>query len=234
MIKFKNIFAVFAILLSGCAMDTQGVSSEAGELPYTFSQFSDVPVPENAVMNLNRTAIFGRENDWLGKVVFTAPYSVGGVFDFYMDEMPKFGWSEITSVRGPNSVLTYARDSRIALIQLSPSPFQGTSVIFTMSPAPRNNKVVVKKPQSNMVAPAPVQTQKLMEPVRQPVALQPQQNLSNTDGDNVQSMSITDSSLFVSPSAKKALPGSLGLGDASNMNYKSNSNGVGQPPKFNY
>lgn len=218
--KFKNIFVILAMILSACSIDTQSVSNTSGDLPYTFSQFSDIPIPENASMNLDKTAIFGRENDWVGKITFTAPYSVGGVFDFYMSEMPKFGWSEITSVRGPNSVLTYSRDSRVALIQLTPSNFQGTLIVLTMSPAPKNQQRI--KPTNN----APVNV------VRQNVNTYQNNNSMNNTNDGLNTISVKDSNLFVSSDAKKAMAGSLGLGDASNINYTSNSNGVGKPPRF--
>lgn len=224
--KFKILFTVLTVVLAGCALDTQYVGSDAktNDLPYTFSQFSDVPIPENASMNLDKTAIFGRENEWIGKITFSAPYNVGGVFDFYMSEMPKFGWKEITSARGANSVLTYTRDSRVALIQLSPS-FQGTTIILTMSPAPKEKKTVVK------TAFKPVSVE------RSVINSQPKQDFEQTKNPqlvegNVETMPLVQSSLFVSPDAKKAMAGSLGLGDASNVNYKSNSNGVGQPPRF--
>ncbi len=216
--KIQKMFSVLTLILAGCTMDTQFTNNNEvnSELPYTFAQFSDIPIPENASMNLDRTTIFGRETDWVGKVVFSAPYDIGGVFDFYMSEMPNFGWHEITSVRGPNSVLTYNRDTRVVLIQITPSKFQGTNVVLTMSPAPNRKKDKQQEKTKTQISVVKQNTIKTQQP------------MSN----NIATMPVTQSSLFVSPDAQKAMAGSLGLGDASNMYYKSNSNGVGQPPRF--
>ena len=218
--KLKSLFALTLITLSACVSNQNVSSTNMGsDLPYTFSQFSDIPIPEGATMNLDKTSIFGRENDWLGKMTFSAPYNVGGVFDFYMSEMPKFGWNEITSVRGTNSVLTYSRDSRVALIQLEPSVFEGTNITFTMSPEPKKTKNVKFKQDMKKTKTSSMSNFKLT-----------QKEPKNEDG--LDTISVTQSSIFVSPDAQKASAGSLGLGDASNVNYPSSSNGVGKPPRF--
>ena len=230
MTNFKKFLIAVSMLLSACALDTQelGGSSnpDTSDLPYSFSQFSDIPIPEKATMNLDKTAIFGRENDWVGKITFSAPYSVGGVFDFYMSEMPKFGWEEITSVRGANSVLTYNRDTRVALIQLTPARFNGgTEVVLTMSPAPQ------KKHSKKTETFGSKKTFSTRPHTKQVVKENTNTNF-NSQPSNVETLPLTQSSIFVAPQAQKAAAGSLGLGEASNLNYKSSSPGVGQPPKF--
>lgn len=232
--KHKNVFnyllILFTMFVSSCAMDNQlsnsGNSSQ--DLPYSFSNFTDIPIPERAEMSIDKTSIFGRDNNWLGKLVFSAPYSVGGVYDFYMEEMPKFGWSEITSVRGASSVLTFIRGLRVALIQLSPSTFNGTNIIFTVSPAPKAKKKI-EKTNTRFQASKSYQEMKIPSPQNSSNS----QTQNETKKDNMESINPADSSIFISSDAKKSIAGSLGLGDASNLNYKSNSKGVGNPPLIN-
>lgn len=100
--------------------------------PPSFAQFKEIPIPEKATMDLKRTLLFGNE-PLIGRLVFSAPYNQTNVFDFYMLEMPKFGWKEITMIRSQNSVLTFSKDNRIATIQLSSTTGGGTDVLFDIS-----------------------------------------------------------------------------------------------------
>lgn len=134
---------VLAGFLGGCVQQDglNGTNGVVSDMPYNFSQFTDIPVPQKAEMDLERTSIVGREADWMGKIYFYTPYSVSGVFDFYTYEMEKFGWKELTSVRGMQSVLVFVRGTRIALIQIAPAPFTGAEVLFNVGPLPRGKRM---------------------------------------------------------------------------------------------
>ena len=270
MSKFKVLLCLLTTVLVGCSWDSQYFQNEdANELPYTFSQFTDIPIPDGSQMDLDRSMMFGRETDWMGKVTFYTPYSVSGVFDFYMEEMPKFNWRELTSVRGSNSVLTYSYNCRVATIQLiTASGFRtGSTVIISMAPSPAKrcqrdsfNKVDATErneisghqhplpppvPQSQ---PAMMQQAPVVQPQPAPVAQQPQPTLVPTQPSQQPQIGVVENNTqnqvynYQQPYSNnnavntnfqaKSQPGSLGLGDASNMYYKSNSNGVGQPPRF--
>ncbi len=97
-----------------------------------FAQFSELPVPERSTMDLKRTMLFGN-NPLVGRLTYTAPYSQSNMFDFYMQEMPKFGWREVTVIRSANSVLTFSKDKRIATIQLTSTSMNNTDVILDIS-----------------------------------------------------------------------------------------------------
>ena len=146
--KFTKVSTVLSVVLAGflggCVSNGDvgtGSGVTVSDMPYNFSQFTDIPVPQKAEMDLTGTSIVGREADWMGKISFATPYSVGGVFDFYTYEMPKFGWKELTSVRGIQSVLVFVRGARIALVQISPAPFVGSEVLFNVGPLPRGKKM---------------------------------------------------------------------------------------------
>lgn len=97
-----------------------------------FAQFREIPIPENATMNLEKTLLFGND-PLVGRLAFKVPYNQANMFDFYMQEMPKFGWRELTSIRATNSYLTYSKDNRIAMIMLTSTSLNGTEVLFDVS-----------------------------------------------------------------------------------------------------
>lgn len=138
---------ILALGLSACAqtsatlLPTSGNSPSAEAPPPAFAQFSDIPVPDKAVMDLDRTLLLGSENAWIGRLVYDAPFSPSGMFDFFAAEMPKFGWSQITIVRSETSVMTFRQSPRIATIQLDGTGTGGTTVSFTVSPEGSGNPV---------------------------------------------------------------------------------------------
>ena len=103
-----------------------------------FAQFREIPIPENATMSLDKTLLFGND-PLVGRLAFKVPYNQANMFDFYMQEMPKFGWRELTSIRATNSYLTYAKDNRVAMIQLTSTSLNGTEVIFDVSMTKNNS-----------------------------------------------------------------------------------------------
>jgi len=132
---------VCAVALIGCSYErlepsfkSEDTFSTDGSLQSTpnFAQFREIPVPEKATMDLKKTMLFGND-PLIGRLAFSAPYSQSNLFDFYMQEMPKFGWREVTVIRSANSFLTFAKDNRVATIQLSTTAVSGTDVIFDIS-----------------------------------------------------------------------------------------------------
>jgi hypothetical protein len=135
--------ALGALALAGCsgvAGSSQPANGAAASaVPETgsnagFARFTDIPVPPKNSIDLDRTLVFGTEKDWIGRVSLSSSMGVSEVYDFYKREMPRFGWSELTSVRSATSVLSYQMDSRIATIQVTGQRFGGSTVDFWMNP----------------------------------------------------------------------------------------------------
>jgi hypothetical protein len=99
-----------------------------------FAQFSDIPVPAGSAMDVERSLILGERESWIGRVVMTVPEGADRAYDFFFNEMPRFGWQPVTSVRAETSVLTYGRGTRVATIQIRRRAIGGTSVSVTVSP----------------------------------------------------------------------------------------------------
>ena len=136
-------FAAFLLawLVAAC-VETANVTpsmsqapAEGAEAKGPFAQFTDIPIPKQAKMNMARTLILGSQDAWTGRVyIEVAQQSATALYEFYKSEMPNFDWAEVTTVRAEISVLTYQRDERVATIQISSSKLQGTEVSITMSP----------------------------------------------------------------------------------------------------
>lgn len=137
--KFIYVLGI-AVVLSACSREalypsfkSENTFEDGALQPVpNFAQFKDIPVPEKATMDLKKTLLFGNEPP-IGRLTFSAPYSQVNLFDFYMQEMPKFGWQEITTVRTENSSLIFSKDNRIATIRLTSTAVTGTEVVFNIS-----------------------------------------------------------------------------------------------------
>lgn len=110
-------------------------TSDAGTAPApSFNQFTDIPVPDGARMDSDRTLLLGNGDNWVGRLVFSVRWQdAPEMFDFYKAEMPSYKWQEVSSVRAAISVMTYQRGDRIATIQIEETTL-GVEVILTMGP----------------------------------------------------------------------------------------------------
>ncbi|HVI52977.1 MAG TPA: hypothetical protein VM661_17340 [Candidatus Sulfotelmatobacter sp.] len=124
------------LILAGCTTSplSPNAKSDGTASSPSFSQFSDLPVPAKATMNVDQSLLLGNGESWTGRLVYSSWTNASGLYDFYKGEMPGFGWQEITSIRASISVQTWIRDTRVCTIQIKDSTF-GSDVIVTMAPA---------------------------------------------------------------------------------------------------
>ena len=120
------------------AVPAQGEGGkDAQGLQQSFTRFPDMSVPEGADIDLDRTLVFGAGEHWFGRLVIGVSHSADDMFDYFMRELPRFGWEEVTSVRSALSVLTYERQERVVTIQIQGSKFRGSDAVITVSPRGR-------------------------------------------------------------------------------------------------
>jgi hypothetical protein len=163
------VIGAAALAIAGCSSNSGSSGGDSGsQTPApSFSQFTDLPVPENAHMDVGKTLVLGQGDNWVGRLVFDLRFSgAPSVFDFYKSEMPTYKWQEISSVRSDISVMTYRRGDRIATIEIEETTLSlGTEVTITMGPANGAANPPVSSDQPPMAQPAPA-----MQPPTQPVA----------------------------------------------------------------
>jgi len=141
----KNIFILLAglMVLTGCETlsnlgsnqkDNQSIDSSSQTQPRGFADFTDIPIPNGAKMSLSNSLVFGGNDEWTGQVTKTTSMAAAETYDFYLTQMPGYGWTKITGVRSKTSVMTYVRGDRIATITIEPRSITGSEIIFTVSP----------------------------------------------------------------------------------------------------
>lgn len=129
-------------LLSACSMFSSSTpiapssrSSEGATMDKTQAQqFTDIPIPAGARMDLDRTLILGPRDTWIGRLVYTSGAAPNDLFEFYNRELPRFGWTGITAVRAGTSVLSFSRGERIATVQINRTTLGSSEVSVTISP----------------------------------------------------------------------------------------------------
>ena len=132
------LLVLVSALLAGCGgtvlnPSTKGDANE--QVQPSFADFSDLPIPASARMDVDRSLILGPKDNWLGRLVFHSSSSAAETFDFYVNGMQRFGWQPVAVVRGGTSALTYTRSDRVASIQIVGTTFGGSDVTVTVSPA---------------------------------------------------------------------------------------------------
>ena len=55
------------------------------------------------------------------------------VFDFFRNELPKFGWKKISEISSESSLLNYQNSQRFASIQIFEKTFIGSKVKITVT-----------------------------------------------------------------------------------------------------
>ena len=147
-----------ALMVSACSQSV-GVSPPGGEngkntgSQPAFSQFPDLPLPVKGELDMDQTMVFGGGDSWFGRLAVLTSHSGNNMFDFFKQQMPNFGWQEVTSVRSAISVLTYSRQGRVATIQIQDRTIRGSESLITVSP-----RGTSAPPANSEIVPAPVQT----------------------------------------------------------------------------
>jgi hypothetical protein len=140
--RLSAVVAVLVLGLTACTTSPMTPSSRADGSDAAaasggssgFAQFSDLPVPAKATMDVDHSLLLGHGDAWVGRLVYTSWNSPGSLYDFYRNEMPGFSWQEITSVRATISVQTWQRGDRVVTIQIKENTL-GCEVTMTMAPA---------------------------------------------------------------------------------------------------
>jgi len=136
------LVAAAALLAAACDRTTPLAASSRPAGTATpdgpgFAQFSDIPIPSGAAMDIERSLVLGERESWIGRVVMTTSEGADRAYDFFFNEMPRFEWQPVTSVRAETSVLTYTRGARVATIQIQGRTIGGARVSVTVSPKGR-------------------------------------------------------------------------------------------------
>lgn len=126
--------------------------------PSAFAQITDIPIPANARLNVSRSIILGGQDMWTGRAEIETPYTAAEMYDFFRREMVTFGWTELTSVRSDESVITFLRAQRIATVQIFGAGQGVVGSVISLTVAPVGSNGVIVQPAgatTGTAAPAP-------------------------------------------------------------------------------
>ncbi len=163
--KIHQAFAIafVTLLLGACGLTSQTASTGAQTSGNSgnatpgpgFTRFTDIPMPANNTIDLERSLILGTDQQWTGRLVITSGSNVADMYEFYRREMPNFSWSEVTTVRAANSVLVFEQGARVVTVQITPSRGITGGSIVDVTMTPRGGIAGPPQRTSQTIAPAP-------------------------------------------------------------------------------
>jgi hypothetical protein len=127
----------FALVLAAC---TQGArlqptsTEDQTGVEKSFSLLTDIPIPQKATLDVERSLILGDLDRWTGRVILKVRQSAPQTFALYQGQMANFGWEPIMSVQAEVSVLSFTRDERAATVQIESRTLGGSTVSVTVAP----------------------------------------------------------------------------------------------------
>lgn len=122
------------IFLGACAATGSKEEPKASAEAPAYQPVSDLPIPGGTVIKPDRSLILGSGDAWLGRMVLDLKLNSTQAFSFYQEQMPAFGWQEVTAVQGKTSILTYTRGERAATVEIAPATMKGSTASVTVSP----------------------------------------------------------------------------------------------------
>ena len=129
-------FLIFSYLLASCTgerlVPIKGPESEDG-LELNFAQFDDIPIPVGSTLDQQNSIIISKKQLWLGRLTFQSTKKQLEIFDFFRNELPKFGWKKLSEVQADSSLLNYVNESRIASIIIESKTLFGSTVKITVT-----------------------------------------------------------------------------------------------------
>ena len=135
MFNFNKVVFLLILFVSACANEHVTLKGTDGnDIPPAFASYGGIPIPEPAFIDLDQTRALGYGDNWSGTLIFTTPYPTHEVFDFYISEMPKFGWSDVATVRARISHLTYIKDKKAIQILIEKNSSSESYITLTAIP----------------------------------------------------------------------------------------------------
>ena len=143
--KFKQFLflSFFLVFLRSCAGDSLlPVKGPEGDpsTELSLAEFDDLPIPLNSKLDKKESIIISKRDGWLGRLTFNTSEKQINVFDFFRNELPKFGWQKLSEISSETSILNYQNKSRLALIQIVENFLYGSNVTVTVTELENQDK----------------------------------------------------------------------------------------------
>jgi hypothetical protein len=145
-----------ALVLTAC---TQGAKlqptspADQTQIEKSFSLLTDIPIPQNATLDVERSLILGDLDRWTGRIILNVGQNAPQTFALYQGQMTNFGWEPIMSVQAEVSVLSFTRGQRAATVQIENRTLGGSTVSVTVAPRQSGGSA---NPSASQATPVPV------------------------------------------------------------------------------
>ena len=98
------------------------------------SEISDIPIPSKSIIDLKKTFILGKGNDWMGRLSLINKKNVEEIYSFFSNEMIKFSYKEKSSIRSDVNTLIFENNKKAVFIKISKLNFGKTYIEITSTP----------------------------------------------------------------------------------------------------
>lgn len=134
-ILFAAFFALVACTQGTKLQPTSSGSSDGNSgIAQNFSLLTDIPIPPDSALDVDRSLILGDLDRWTGRIVLNVGLGATPTFALYQTQMPNFGWDPIMSVQAGISVLSFTRGERAATVQIESRTLGGSITTITVAP----------------------------------------------------------------------------------------------------
>ena len=98
------------------------------------SQITDIPIPEDSIIDLEKTLIVGEKSDWMGRVSLISKKKVDDIYNFFLNEMIKFSYEKKSSNKSDTSTLIFENNKKVIFIKISELNLRKTYIEITATP----------------------------------------------------------------------------------------------------
>jgi hypothetical protein len=134
--QFSSKFIIFTclaalLIVSGCAGSKKS-GPTAGPMPVYFD-FEDVLIPAELKVISSDSFVYTTAGITAGVVALKGRVDAKSLIDFFENNMPKDGWSQISAFKSPRTLLLFRKEDRWCAIILTEKSFK-TYVEIWVSP----------------------------------------------------------------------------------------------------
>ena len=143
-IQIKSIGAFFIcfLFISSCSTsiktpkyESPDVEVDKSDVSNTrLSEISDIPIPSKSIIDLEKTFILGKGDDWMGRISLINKANVEEIYSFFLNEMIKFKYKEKSTIRSDVSTLIFENKKKAIFIKISKAKFGKTYIEITATP----------------------------------------------------------------------------------------------------
>ena len=109
-------------------------TNKADESSTLLSEISDIPIPSKSIIDLEKTFILGKGDNWMGRLSLINKKNIEEVYSFFLNEMIKFSYKEKSSIRSDVSTLIFENNKKAIFIKISKLNFGKTYIEITATP----------------------------------------------------------------------------------------------------